>query len=388
MRRIKKILAAAVLGLLSPLFCLAGGRSALDIYADSAARELDAYAASVAEQNPRSKAAAPATAPAKEARRGLEVENASGLTVDIFSLVPGKPPVYVDMLIPGEKAFLTCRGDKAVLTFKGKKGYEARVEAQFRHGSVSEVQRVRLPEASEEQVSAYVGDLLYKYNFVDLFGGMGAPRMALEFSNSNKNIYLSQLGIGGPANGPHGSVRWSKLKTAGYGLAGARLGGYGRGHFGAALEFSAEKRNIARQGTSFTLDGAQKGFTFNSDDYLTLTSVYAMAEILFRFTKRTMIEPYVGAGGGLSYNRVVMPAVGGLRGSGQVLTAPTKEAAIGFVVNVPAGLRVQLTDGIQVFTEARYQRNTFVFDRGGISGERDTLTLSGLYYNFGLSVNF
>lgn len=394
MRRNSKILAAAVLGLLSPLFCLAAERSALDIYAADAARELDAYAAKVAaQQKERGVAGVAVSAAGRGDRRGLEVNNASGIMVEVFAPVPGKAANHVGVLSAGEKSIFTCRCDKMALVFKGAGGYEARVEAQFSPGSVNEVRKTVLPKANTAEKEAYrkyVDRVLYKYSFVDVLGGVGKPAMSLEFSNSNNNIYLSQLSIGGPTNGPYNSVKMKKLKTSGFGLVGARLGGYGAGHLGAALELGMEKRNIKRQTTSFSLDGgAAKKLTFNSGDYLTVTSVYAVADILFRFTKRTRLEPYIGVGGGLSFNKVVMPYVGGLQSSSsQALTIPTKVSGLGFVFNVPVGLRVQLTDGIQVVTEARYQRNTFVFDRGGINGERDILTVGGMYYNVGLSVNF
>ena len=374
----------------STAVCQRDSDDALAIYA--AAGELDDYARAVAGEPQRQAAAkAPAASQARAAERGVRVVNNSGQTLDIFSYGSGSKPNYIGEIKKGHEVFITCPEGDVYLTFSARNGYRWELRHHFSSGSAREVFREVLEVGQNEEHTSYAAmpSSEDNYNYIDVFGGLGMPKMSLEFANANKSIYLNQIGIGGPNNGPHSSVKWEKLKTDGFGLAGVRFGGYGKGYVGGAFEISMEKRNIKRQVTSFTVDGKPNRFIFNSGNYLTVTSYYAIGNIMFRFPKRTTIEPYFGLGGGLSLNRLEMPYVGGLKNSSSYyLTAPTINTTAGFVFNIPCGVRIQLSEKTQVVAEARYQVNSVLFDRGGISGEKDKLKISGLYYHLGFSVNF
>lgn len=280
-----------------------------------------------------------------------------------ISILPGTPPLPI---------FTDTAQQRPVYQ-------EAQYQQPIYQQQAQAAQAVYTPRAGGE----------YKYSYFDIFGGQGSPNMALEFSNPYNTIYLNQLGLSGPANGPYQSVKWDKLKTAGFGPVGIRFGGYDNGNVGGALEIGMEKRNIKRQTTTFALNDTQKNFRFVGGDYLSVTSVYAVGNLMFRFPRRTRVEPYIGVGLGISLNRIHMPHVGGLKNASSFfLTAPTDDTGAGFVFNVPLGVRLQLTQKTQMVAEMRYQVNRIMFDRGGISGEKDTLTVSGVYFNLGMGFNF
>ncbi len=227
----------------------------------------------------------------------------------------------------------------------------------------------------------------YEYGYFDLFMGFGSPNMALEFSNSNSNIYLSALGITAAYNGPYNSVKWDKIQMEGFGPIAMRVGGYGNGNVGGAFELGIEKRNIKPQNTTWTLNNSGTGnFTFTTNDYLTLTSFQMGGDLMVRFTKKTKVEPYLGLGIGLSLNSINMPRVKGYTNSA-TFSAPTDEFAVGFMFNMPFGARIRIGEKTQLVTELRYQLNTMTFDRG-VTGEQDRLTLSGMYFNLGIGFNF
>ena len=237
----------------------------------------------------------------------------------------------------------------------------------------------------------------YAYGYFDMFYGMGSPNMKLEFHNSNGDIYLSDLNVYDPSD-PYGynsytSVEWDKLKTGGIGPIAMRFGSYGGGNVGGAFEIGYEKRNIKPQSTKWSLDyGTPEDFTFRHNDYLTVSSFYMGGALMVRFTKGSPVEPYIGLGLGISLNSINMPYVYGLTGSSaSVMTKPTTDFGVGLVADIPFGLRFKLgpagSKAPQLFTEVRYQLNTMSFDRG-ISGERDVLTLSGVYFNAGISINY
>jgi len=375
--------------LLSPVLCRGGAMKALEIYAAAAADNSGADM-EVALEQPIAKPAVVNTVP--ELPRGFLVVNRSGIDLEYYVEYPDPKLSYGGHIPVGQEVFLPCPRGFAALVFKGADGYLQHIEHSFSQETSKEVYKVFLlrekPSEPKARSSSVHRD--NKYGYLDVFVGQGAPHMNLEFSNPNQAIHLSQLGLSGPVNGPYRSVKWDKLKTEGYGLGGIRFGGYGSGNLGGALELSMEKRNIKRQITAVAInEGSPKKFTFYSGDYLTVTSFYLVGNVMFRFPKRRTLEPYLGVGMGLSFNRIQMPHVGGLHDSSSYsLSAPTNISAAGFVFNVPCGMRIQLTEKTQVVAEVRYQVNTILFDRGGIIGEKDTLTVRGLYFNLGMGFNF
>ncbi|MDO8803681.1 MAG: FlgO family outer membrane protein [Elusimicrobiota bacterium] len=229
----------------------------------------------------------------------------------------------------------------------------------------------------------------YAYGFFDLFMGLGAPKMDLEFNNLNSTVLLTDLNISGSSlsNGPYRSVKWEKLQTGGFGPVAMRIGAYSRGNVGGAFELGLERRYIKPQITTWALNNGVPGkFTFVREDYLTVTSFYMAGELLVRFTKKTKVEPYLGFGLGLSLNAVNMPYIKGYTNS-TYKSAPTDEFALGVMVQIPFGLRINLGENFQLLTEFRAQVNTMKFDRG-IAGESDTLTVNGGYFNVGMGFNF
>ncbi|HNW42938.1 MAG TPA: FlgO family outer membrane protein [Elusimicrobiales bacterium] len=226
----------------------------------------------------------------------------------------------------------------------------------------------------------------YEYGYFDIFMGLGSPNIALEFENPNNTIYLTALDITGPSNGPYRSVKWDKLETAGFGPLSMRVGGYGNGNVGGAFEFGVERRNIKPQTTTWSLNGHAPGtFTFSREDYLTVTSFYMAGNLMVRFTKKTVVEPYMGLGLGLSLNAISLPYVKGYTNT-STFSTPTDDFGLGLVFNVPFGVRIK-TGTMQLVAEMRFQLNTMSFDRG-ITGESDTITVSGGYFNVGLGFNF
>lgn len=232
----------------------------------------------------------------------------------------------------------------------------------------------------------------HEYGFFDIFYGFGSPIMDLEFSNSNNNItldgtYTNDLGIaktGGAAD--YNSVAWKKLKTEGAGPVAIRVGRFGKGAVGGDIELSLERRNIAAQDTTWSLNGgAPAYFKFNRNDYATVKTFGMSGDLLIRHAG-ARVDPYIGIGLGLSLNRITLPYVKGFTNG--TFTRPTEDLGIGLMFRVPVGLRLKIADKTQLVAELRYELNRISFDRGGISGESDTLTLSGTKFIVGMGFNF
>ncbi len=232
----------------------------------------------------------------------------------------------------------------------------------------------------------------HEYGFFDIFYGFGSPTMDLEFSNSNNNItldstYTNDLGIakaGGTAD--YNSVAWTKLKTEGAGPIAIRVGRFGKGAVGGDIEFSFERRNIAAQTTTWSLNGgAPAYFKFNRNDYATVKTFGMSGDLLIRHAG-ARVDPYIGIGLGMSLNTITLPYVKGFTNG--TFTRPTEDLGIGLMFRVPVGLRLKIADKTQLVAELRYELNRISFDRGGVSGESDTITLSGAKFLVGMGFNF
>jgi len=237
----------------------------------------------------------------------------------------------------------------------------------------------------------------HQYGFFDVFMGFGSPKMDLEFSNSKGNIqldntYNNSLGIslGNPlaayASSSYRSVKFEKLVTEGFGPIAFRVGGFGNGALGGDLEFSYEKRNIAAQKTTWSLNGAAPGsMEFYTNDYATVKTFGISGDLLIRHPGEK-IDPYFGIGLGMSLNSLTLPYVKGYTNGSFV--KPTEELALGLMVRIPVGMRIRIADKTQLVAELRYEMNTMNFTRGGIAGESDTLTLSGVKFLVGMGFDF
>lgn len=232
----------------------------------------------------------------------------------------------------------------------------------------------------------------HEYGFFDIFYGFGSPTMDLEFSNSNNNItldstYTNDLGIaktGGAAD--YNSVAWKKLKTEGAGPIAIRVGRFGKGAIGGDLELSFERRNIAAQVTTWSLNGgAPAYFKFNRNDYATVKTFGMSGDLLIR-RAGARVDPYIGIGLGMSLNSITLPYVKGFTNG--AFTRPTEDLGIGLMFRVPVGVRLKIADRTQLVAELRYELNRISFDRGGVSGESDTMTLSGTKFIVGMGFNF
>ncbi len=235
----------------------------------------------------------------------------------------------------------------------------------------------------------------YEYGFFDIFMGFGSPNMSLKFENTNSNItlnntYNNDLGIlvgSLPGNVDFKSVEFDKLTTEGTGPIAFRIGGFGKGAVGGDFELSYEKRNTKQQTAAWKLNGVSAGnVTFNSNDYATVKSFGMSGDLLIRHAGER-VDPYFGIGLGLSLNSVTLPYVKGFTNS-SYFSRPVEDFGVGLMFRIPAGLRIKLGEKTQLVTELRYEMNHIFFDRGGVAGESDTITLSGVKFNAGLGFTF
>lgn len=237
-----------------------------------------------------------------------------------------------------------------------------------------------------------------EYGFFDIFLGFGSPNMKMEFTNANGNITLdntlasqnsltNDLGIKTNVLGPTDfrTVTWEKIKTEGVGPIAMRVGGFGKGALGGDIEFSFERRNIAAQDTTWSLNGAENTFKFGTNDYATVRTFGISGDLLVRHAGVT-VDPYFGLGLGMSINAINLPYVKGYTNGSFV--RPTEDIGLGLMFRIPVGMRIRLADKTQIVAELRYELNSIHFDRGGISGESDTITLSGVKFLVGMGFDF
>ncbi|OGR81774.1 MAG: hypothetical protein A2X32_09845 [Elusimicrobia bacterium GWC2_64_44] len=234
----------------------------------------------------------------------------------------------------------------------------------------------------------------FAYGFFDIFMGFGSPNMALEFYNSNANItlnntYTNDLGIKVDSfvtNRDFRTVRFDKLLTEGAGPIAFRVGGFGNGPVGGDLELSYEKRNIKAQTAAWALNGLSGGnVTFSSNDYATVKTFGISGDLLLRIPT-PKVDPYFGLGLGLSLNTITLPYAKGFTNS-SIFSRPVEDMGVGFMFRVPIGARFKAGKNFQIVTELRYELNHIMFDRG-ISGEEDTITLSGAKFIVGMGFTF
>lgn len=230
-----------------------------------------------------------------------------------------------------------------------------------------------------------------EYGFFDIFLGVGAPTMDLEFYNSSGDIQPRDLNMHSYSNPSwdyyyFNTIEAEGIETAGVGPLVMRVGGYGNRNIGGAFEFGFEKRNIATEEVDWSFDyDTPRTFSPYPEDWISVSSFYMGGQLLIRFTKKSPVEPYVGFGLGFSLNSITMPYVwsftNGAWGKG------TEEFGLGLILTVPFGVRFKLGDTMSILAETRYQMNSMTFDRG-ITSERDVLTIKGVYFNVGMGFHF
>lgn len=229
----------------------------------------------------------------------------------------------------------------------------------------------------------------YSYGFFDIFAGFGSPNMSLSFTNSHNNIALYDLGVslynGSNLTGLN-SVKWDSLTTSGAGPIAMRIGGFGPGAVGGDFEFSYETRTSKAQSTTWSVNnGSKANFNMGYTDYVTVKSFGMSGDLLVR-VPGTTIDPYFGIGLGMSLDAVDLPYVRGYTDGSFV--RPTNDLGVGFIFRIPIGMRIKIADNTQLLTELRYELNSVHFTRGGISGESDNVTTSGVKFIVGMGFDF
>ncbi|MEA3306270.1 MAG: FlgO family outer membrane protein [Elusimicrobiota bacterium] len=235
----------------------------------------------------------------------------------------------------------------------------------------------------------------HEYGYFDLFVGFGAPSINLEFANPLNNITLTanasdstnDLGInftGTP--GDFKSIKWTELESEGVGPISMRVGGFGKGAIGGAMELSLEKRNIKVQDATWSLnDGPEANFSFGTEDYLTVTSFGISGDLYIRHAGKK-IDPYIGMGLGLSLNSITLPYVKGFTNS-STFSKPVEQMGIGLMFKLPVGARIRIDEKTQIVTELRYEMNSIGFDRD-IKSEEDRIVIHGVKFLIGMGFNF
>ena len=230
----------------------------------------------------------------------------------------------------------------------------------------------------------------HEYGFVDFFMGFGSPNMDLRFENSNNNITLYNLGVS-LSNGSNltglNSVEFDSLKTDGVGPVAMRVGGFGKGILGGDFELSYQSAKAKAQGTTWSInDSSKANFSMGRNDYATVKSFGFSGDILVRHPGN-VVDPYFGIGLGMSLNSITLPYVKGFTNS-SAFSTPVEDFGVGLMFRIPVGMRVKLGSNTQLVAELRYEMNYIMFDRGGMSGESDTITLSGAKFNVGMGFTF
>ncbi|MBI5745179.1 MAG: acyloxyacyl hydrolase [Elusimicrobia bacterium] len=234
----------------------------------------------------------------------------------------------------------------------------------------------------------------HEYGFFDVFMGFGAPNMSLEFTNSNSNIrldntYTNDLGIkvtSFATSRYFNSVKFAKMATQGTGPLAFRVGGFGKKALGGDFELSYSKCNTKAQTAAWTLNGSDAGnVTFGSNDYATVKTFGMSGDLLIRHAGK-VVDPYFGMGLGMSLNSITLPYVKGYTNGSFI--RPTEDFGLGFMFRIPIGMRIRIGDKTQLVAEYRYEMNRIAFDRGGVSGESDTIVLSGSKFLVGMGFTF
>lgn len=228
--------------------------------------------------------------------------------------------------------------------------------------------------------------------YFEILAGQSAAAMSLQFKNNGERpIYINDLGLSSSAGniGPLKSIKWRKLRTTGTGPVTVRFGGFSKDSIiGGAVSICWERRAIRPQATTVKLDDSPAlKFLFNSPDYLTLSTLSLSYDLMLRFAADNHpIEPFLGAGLGLSINSLKMPHVRGYTNAA-TFSVPVEVTGPGFLTELLAGVRFRVAGQMHLTAEMGYRRNTVAFDRE-ISGERDTVTVGGTYYTVGAGFKF
>ncbi|OGS10556.1 MAG: hypothetical protein A2234_01310 [Elusimicrobia bacterium RIFOXYA2_FULL_58_8] len=170
-------------------------------------------------------------------------------------------------------------------------------------------------------------------------------------------------------------VEQTALVTSGAGPLGFRVGGFGKGAFGGAFEFSISKHYVEAQRA--VLNNVLLPLNLPAG-YIDATSIGISGDLLLR--TMTKAQFYLGIGLGMSINNIKSSAIRDIR---NVLL---NETAIGFMFRVPVGIRFNM-DNTTFFLEGRMEMNSTSFTRGSAS-ETNSLTFVGARGVFGVGTKF
>ena len=222
--------------------------------------------------------------------------------------------------------------------------------------------------------------------YFDIFiGAADASTIDLTFENPRYLISESALGF---SNVPPAfrQVEFKKLATKSVGgPLGIRFAGFGK-NLGGDFEMEYYSTQLKAQDTTASFNGGSPvDFTFFTDDYLKVTMFSIAGDLLVRFSDGT-VQPYIGAGLGLTIDRVYSPYISQYDSSGSgTFGRPLDDIGIGLILKVPVGMRIELSDSFSFFGEWRFSGNLFTFDRN-INEEKDSVTVTSSQILFGIGL--
>ena len=227
----------------------------------------------------------------------------------------------------------------------------------------------------------------HEYGYFDIIAGFGSNTVDITFADSVYGIRLSRIGFppSGISDGPYSRVIINDMEASGAGPIGCRIGGFGKGAIGGALEMSVSRTVIGPQdGLTGTRDGTSTNFWLGSD-YLYMTSFGIIGNLYVRHAGEK-VDPYFGMGLGLSLNKIEMPSVYKLVSAGN-WSKPVDEMGIGLMFNIPVGIRVRTENNTQFFGELRYELNSVGFNRNR-KNEKSRIITQGIRFVFGIGFGF
>ncbi len=216
-----------------------------------------------------------------------------------------------------------------------------------------------------------------------LYAPISSVNMDLKFSRSYLN--KSELGITGTFPDNFGSIEWKDLKMDNRIPLMLRIVGYVPDILGIGIEFFYDKYLIKKQTIPFYVDGIRYSeFNFTTEDYFNVSLFSMMFDMLIKVPVVKIFDFYFGFGLGLSLNIWESPYIYGYTESPTTFSPPSKDNDLGLIINVPIGIRLNITETFGIIAEGRYMYNGFGFNRN-IEGELDSSSLSMTYFFAGIS---
>jgi hypothetical protein len=230
--------------------------------------------------------------------------------------------------------------------------------------------------------------------YVDLFVGSSSGELDLTFSNTRRRIHESELSMdfhyGASYPESYDEISFEKLQAASASTPmGIRFGFFGNGA-GVGIELSHSSLSTIDQDALATYDDyLEVDFDFRwAKEYITIKSL-ALAVDFFLSPGKTF-RPYIGAGVGLTLNRVHSDYISqwyNVDTAQEVFQKPLDQFAPGFLFRIPIGVRLMFDKSFGFFGEYRYSLNYFKFDRN-IADESDSIKLKMKQFLFGLCFEF